>query len=184
MKYIFGLVLLLLVCNYTMSQQKNVMSRLEVYTIASGKRTIVYEEDAHFEAPNWSLDNTYYIINQNGLLHKISVDGKSKTTIDTDFAKQCNNDHGISPDGQTLAISNNDVIEGKNSETSRIYTVSIRGGTPKLITPLLPSYWHGWSPDGSQIAFTCRISSLCSAMSSAGVAALPASEESHIQPLS
>ncbi len=27
------------------------------------------------------------------------------------------------------------------------------GGTPRLVTSLAPSYWHGWSPDGQILAF-------------------------------
>ncbi len=29
----------------------------------------------------------------------------------------------------------------------------ISGGTPKRITRLGPSYWHGWSPDGKTLAY-------------------------------
>jgi len=32
--------------------------------------------------------------------------------------------------------------------------VPITGGTPRLITPNAPSYWHGSSPDGKTVAFT------------------------------
>jgi len=32
--------------------------------------------------------------------------------------------------------------------------VPAAGGTPRLITPDGPSYWHGWSPDGKTLAFT------------------------------
>jgi Tol biopolymer transport system component len=34
-----------------------------------------------------------------------------------------------------------------------IYTLPITGGTPKLITSLGPSYWHGWSPDGKTLVY-------------------------------
>ena len=36
---------------------------------------------------------------------------------------------------------------------SRIYVLPISGGKPRLITPLAPSYWHGWSPDGKTLAY-------------------------------
>ena len=36
---------------------------------------------------------------------------------------------------------------------SLIYTLPITGGTPKLVTPTGPSYWHGWSPDGKTLAY-------------------------------
>jgi Tol biopolymer transport system component len=31
--------------------------------------------------------------------------------------------------------------------------VAAAGGTPRLITSLGPSYWHGWSPDGRRLAY-------------------------------
>jgi Tol biopolymer transport system component len=37
---------------------------------------------------------------------------------------------------------------------SAIYTVATGGGTPKRITPLTPSYLHGWSPDGKWLVYT------------------------------
>ena len=29
----------------------------------------------------------------------------------------------------------------------------VGGGTPELVTPNAPSYWHGWSPDGKTLAY-------------------------------
>ena len=45
---------------------------------------------------------------------------------------------------------------GKNEiegHSSFIYKISLKGGEPKLLTPLNPSYWHGVSPDGSDIVY-------------------------------
>ena len=135
---------------------QDLISRLEVYSIDDGSRKVIYEEDGHFEAPNWSLDGQFFVINQDGRLFKISVDGSNKSVLPTGEALQCNNDHGISPDGTMLAISNNDLIPGKDSGTSRIYVLPVEGGTPQLITPLMPSYWHGWSPDGQWLVYTAE----------------------------
>ena len=41
----------------------------------------------------------------------------------------------------------------KEDGKSRIYTVPLTGGVPRLITPLAPSYLHGWSPDGKTLAY-------------------------------
>jgi len=71
--------------------------------------------------------------------------------IDTGLHNKLNNDHGISPDGTTLAISDK-VEDGE----SCIYTLPITGGTPKRITRDTPSYWHGWSPDGETLTYTAR----------------------------
>src|SRR5207249_1385861 len=69
--------------------------------------------------------------------------------IDTGFASRCNNDHGVSPDGTLLAISD----QSQGQRKSLIYTLPITGGTPMLITPSGPSYWHGWSPDGKTLVY-------------------------------
>ncbi len=73
----------------------------------------------------------------------------SPTIIDTGFANRCNNDHGISPDGTQLAISDN----SQGDKESQVYVVPIGGGAPRQITHTTPSYWHGWSPDGKTLAF-------------------------------
>lgn len=69
--------------------------------------------------------------------------------INTGFAQNCNNDHVLSADGQQIAISHGT----KEDYKSRIYTLPIMGGTPRLITPMAPSYLHGWSPDGKELAY-------------------------------
>ncbi len=139
-------------------QMKNVRSKLEIFDILKNERTIVYQETEHFEAPNWSRDGSYLIINSNGKLFRLDLQTKKKTLINTDFADKLNNDHGISPDGKTLVISHQDQpgMDFKNSsyKTSRIYTLPIEGGTPKAITGKTPSFWHGWSPDGSTLIYT------------------------------
>jgi len=140
--------------NFGQSSQLN--SMLEIFSIESGERKVIYEEKAHFEAPNWSTDGNYLIFNQNGLLYRIKTNGSLKEQIDTGKAVKCNNDHGISPDGTMLAISNNDPIEGVESGTSRIYTLPIEGGVPKLVTLEYPSYWHGWSPESDAVVYTAR----------------------------
>jgi Tol biopolymer transport system component len=36
---------------------------------------------------------------------------------------------------------------------SCIYTLPIGGGAPRRVTANIPSYWHGWSPDGTTLAY-------------------------------
>lgn len=135
----------------------NLWSTLETVPIASKDRRVVFTTPGRIEAPNWARDGSNLIYNAQGRIHRISVAGGAPTTIDTGFAIRCNNDHGISPDGKWLVISDQSQADRK----SRIYTLpiggvdpSIRGGgEPKRITPTGPSYWHGWSPDGKTLAF-------------------------------
>lgn len=124
-------------------------STLEIYNLETKKRRIVYSEITHFEAPNWSRNGKFLIYNEEGRLYKIPVIGGKPKQINTDFATNCNNDHGISPDGTELVISHQ--IDSGN--TSLIYTLPIEGGIPKQITPTGPSYWHGWSPDSKNLAY-------------------------------
>lgn len=133
---------------------KQIISRLEIFSLMDSTRTLVYEENGHFEAPNWGPDGQYLIINQQGLLYALDLNGNSKTLIPTEGLDRLNNDHGPSPDGKWLAVSNNDDVPGSETGTSRIYILPIEGGTPELITREMPSYWHGWSPDGKRLVYT------------------------------
>jgi TolB protein len=124
-------------------------STLETVSLASSDRRVIYTAASHFEAPNWSHDGTFFIFNSEGHILRMPISGGTPTTIDTGTAIHCNNDHGISPDAQWLAISDST----QPDQQSRVYVVPIGGGTPRLVTPNGPSYWHGWSPDGKTLAF-------------------------------
>lgn len=124
-------------------------STLEVINIASMQRREVYHTRGHIEAPNWSRDGSYFLFNSEGLIYKLPVEGGDPEQIDTGFATRSNNDHGISPDGTQLVISDQSQEEGQ----SLIYILPIEGGTPRRVTDLGPSYWHGWSPDGETLAY-------------------------------
>jgi TolB protein len=123
-------------------------STLETVSIASKDRRVVYHVDGRIEAPNWTPDGKSLIFNRGGRLYRIPISGGQPQPIDTGFAVHCNNDHGISPDGKRLAIS-----DQTEDERSRIYVLPITGGTPRRVTPMGPSYWHGWSPDGETLVY-------------------------------
>ncbi len=124
-------------------------STLETQAIASTDRRVVRVFPGRIEAPNWTKDGASLIYNGGGKLYRIGATGGEPAVIDTGFAVRCNNDHGISPDGTTLAISDG----SQGDRKSRIYTVPITGGSPTPVTPLAPSYWHGWAPDGKTLAY-------------------------------
>src|ERR1044071_3666549 len=131
------------------SNQKAVLhSTLESIDIASKDRRVVYHSTDHLEAPNWSHDGNFFLFNSGGRIYRLPVQGGKPVRIDTGSADKCNNDHGLSPDGQFLAFS--DQSRGGNS---LIYVVPLSGGLTRRITALGPSYWHGWSPDGRTLAY-------------------------------
>lgn len=125
------------------------LSTLETVVIASKDRRVVWWTTNRIEAPNWTRDGVSLLFNSQGRIHRIPVAGGEPQPIDTGFAVRCNNDHGISPDGTQLVISD----QTQGDRRYRIYTLPISGGVPKLITEQAPSYWHGWSPDGKTLAY-------------------------------
>jgi Tol biopolymer transport system component len=129
--------------------QSTLYSTLEIITVASTDRRAVYVAPERFEAPNWMPDGKNLLFNRNGRMEKIAVTGGTPEIIDTGFAIRCNNDHGISPDGTQMVVSD----QSQQEHRSLVYIVPIGGGTPRRITEKSPSYWHGWSPDGKTLAF-------------------------------
>ncbi len=148
---LYALLLMSLHAGAQVPAGKKIISSLYIYDLTSGKSTLVLEEGRHFEAPNWSRDGKYLLINSNGLLEKISPKGEKLGVLPTGKVNKANNDHGFSFDGSTLYISS-----GKpeiKEHTSFIYKVAATGGEPELITPLSTSYWHGVSPDNRKIVY-------------------------------
>jgi len=127
--------------------ESKVESRLEIITVDGRERKIIYRAEQRFEAPNWSRDGRTLIFNSRGRLYAIPVAGGEPAVLDTGLATNCNNDHGLSPDGKWLAISHSP------ADDSLIYLLPSGGGEPRLVTPLGPSYWHGWAPDGKTLAY-------------------------------
>jgi TolB protein len=129
--------------------QPKLYSTLETVDVESADRRVAYIAPEHFEAPNWTRDGNAWLFNRDGHIVRLPVNGSEPQIINTGFATRCNNDHGISPDGTELAISDN----SQEDHESLVYIVPISGGTPRRITQKSPSYWHGWSPDGKTLAF-------------------------------
>ncbi len=137
-----------------------IRSSLQTVEVQSGRITTVHSEARHFEAPNWSRDGEFFIVNSAGRLYRLRADGRGGLNeIATGFATRANNDHGISPDGTLLALSHHAeehiTSPGQDWRASSIYLLPIDGGSnPRRVTVEVPSFWHGWSPDGSTLVFT------------------------------
>jgi TolB protein len=130
---------------------RNVYSILETVDVQNGERTVLAEFDYLIEAPNWTSDGKRLIYNSLGRLYSFDLATKASTVIDSGYANQCNNDHVLSPDtaNAAVAVSHHTYEDGQ----SRIYVFPLQGGEPTLITPMAPSYLHGWSPDGGTLAY-------------------------------
>ncbi|MEY4052847.1 MAG: transporter [Chitinophagia bacterium] len=130
---------------------KTVISSLYIYTLETGKTTLVLREKRHFEAPNWSHDGQFLLINASGILEKVSTKGEKLGVLPTGDIVNANNDHGYSFDGKTLFISSS--IPTIKEGSSFIFKVPSEGGSPLRLTANTPSYWHGVSPDGKTIVY-------------------------------
>jgi len=127
-------------------------SRLELMEVATGLRRVIFATREHIEAPNWSHDGKFLIYNSEGLLYKFPLASGSPEKINTGGVVSINNDHGLSFDGKMLAISS--TVKTSDGKTgSAIFTVPSKGGIPSLVTRKVPSYWHGWSPDGKTLVY-------------------------------
>jgi len=133
-----------------------VESTLEVMEVSgAGSRRVVRHFDGKIEAPNWTRDGASLVYNSGGLIYRIPVAGGDPEVIDTGPNRRNNNDHGLSPDGTQLIISD----QSQPDNVSRIHVLPLAGSDqPRLVVshPTEPSYWHAWSPDGRTIAYTAR----------------------------
>lgn len=133
-------------------QSSQVISYLEIYDLETETHQVIKEFPYLIEAPNWTPDGKWLVVNKEGRLYKISPDGSGDLVeINTGTINQCNNDHVISADGKWIALSSND--PSVKDWKSYVFTVPFEGGEPKKITPVGPSYLHGISPDGKMIAY-------------------------------
>lgn len=123
------------------------ISELCIFDLDLGAATVLLTHEGHIEAPNWHPDG-FLLVNGGGRLYRVPLDAPELQPVDTGRHAELNNDHGISPDGRTLAIS-----DKTDTPESCIYLLPLTGGTPERVTALVPSWWHGWSPDGARLAY-------------------------------
>jgi TolB protein len=140
-------------------------SVLELLDVQSGRRQVIHRSEQPIEAPNWMPDGRALIYNGSGRgdirgkLFRFDLATRQPALIDTGSNNRNNNDHVLSFDGTMLGISD------QSAGPSAIYTLPAAGlpaaapgtkagGAPTRITPLTPSYLHGWSPDGKWLVYT------------------------------
>ena len=141
------------------------VNTLETINLKSKDRRAVYvvTQPQRIEAPNWFPDatNTLYF-NNGGKLYKIQADPPgaprnpnrlaAPEPVDLGMLTRINNDHGVTTDGKSWAISDqSQTVNGQRS--SLIYVVPVGGTDARRVTDRGPSYFHGWSPDGKTLAY-------------------------------
>lgn len=129
--------------------RENSRSILCILDTLTGGVKKIHEYDRVIEAPNWLSDGDTILYNSEGRIWRYSISEDREMVIDTGICDNCNNDHVLSPDEKYIAVSHST----RESGLSRIYKVPLEGGDAVLVTPEAPSYLHGWSPDGKELAY-------------------------------
>ena len=128
-------------------------SKITIYDLATRSTRLVYQADQVIEAPNWSRDGKFLLINTEGHLYRLPLQGSGEPKLEqidlSPGSYMCNNDHDLSRDGKWLAFS----ASSPPSHPSQVYLARADGSGVRLMTPAAPSYFHGWSPDGKWLAF-------------------------------
>ena len=128
-------------------------SYIQTVDVKTGKIDTVLVAKGDFEAPNWHPDN-YLVMNFRGKMYKLDLATKALTQINTGSLNHLMDDHGLSPDGKWIAITNTDSINmSQKIYKFSVYVIPAAGGEPRKITMTDLSFWHGWSPDGKTLAY-------------------------------
>lgn len=125
-------------------------SFLNVYDCESGEVTVLAEFGGVIEAPNWLKKSDAILYNSEGRMHRYDLTTGKSEVLDTGACQNCNNDHVVSSDETAIAVSHMTTDGGFNS---RVYIVPMGGGKEQLVTENSPSFLHGWSPDGNELAY-------------------------------
>lgn len=84
------------------------ISYLQIFDTETGTAQVIREFPFTIEAPNWSPDGKWLLVNKDGRLYRIATDGSSDLeVIPTGSITRCNNDHVISADGKWIGLSSN-----------------------------------------------------------------------------
>jgi hypothetical protein len=124
-------------------------SALEVLSLSSLDRRVVHRAAGRLEAPHFSPDGSVLFFDLGGRIYRLALPAtEPPSVLDTGPATHCNDDHGLSPDGLQLVISDN-----TNGGPSLMYLLPVGGGAPRRVDVPGPAYWHSWSPDGRTLAY-------------------------------
>ncbi|HET9087254.1 MAG TPA: hypothetical protein VFN53_07020 [Acidobacteriaceae bacterium] len=134
---------------------QRMQSRVYIYDLRKHSSHLVYRADAVWEAPNWSPNGKYLILNSGGAIYKfvLKPDGTAEPQkLGIPASYRCNNDKAISPDGKKLGFS----ADLPPHHGSQVFLADADGINVKLMVSPSPSYFHGWSPDSKTMAFVAQ----------------------------
>ncbi|MEE9166471.1 MAG: transporter [Candidatus Neomarinimicrobiota bacterium] len=138
--FALGFTILMVAEGY--GQDRSVRSDITIFDVYDGTRNVIYTSNELFEAPNWSPDGSYLLVNSQGRLYRLPISGGAPELVNTGDVNGINNDHGISSDGSQYVIS-----------AGQIFILPAEGGEPRQVTEKESSYFHGWSRDDKTLVY-------------------------------
>lgn len=126
------------------------VSYLNVLDTETGCIKTLHRFEGVIEAPNWLKREDVFLYNADGHIWRYDPEKDTTVMLESGECDNCNNDHVVSPDESMLAVSHGKADGGFQS---RVYILPVSGGTPRQVTPNSPSFLHGWSPDGKELAY-------------------------------
>ena len=129
-------------------------SHITICDLPTRTHRVVFSGPGVIEAPNWSRDGKFLLVNTQGDLFRLVLDAPKPALERLDLGGKyvCNNDHDLSADGKLLAFS----ASSPSSTKSQVFVSEHDGKNVRLVTPKAPSYFHGWSPDSRFLAFVAE----------------------------
>lgn len=124
-------------------------SRLHVLDVDSGDDEVVAESSTLlFEAPNWTPDGAWLLVNGDGGLFRVAPSGGGLVPVGLGDVPGINNDHVLSPDGSSAFVS---AFDG------HLYEVVLATGESRRVSndrgDHFMHFLHGVSPDGQTLAY-------------------------------
>jgi Tol biopolymer transport system component len=110
---------------------------------------MVRTEMGHIGSANWTKDGQTLYFDREGRIEKIAVLGATPESVEIGPHLWCDSNHGLSPDNKLLAVS----CGPTRGPGMSIYVVSLDGRGNRRVTHGGVVEFHGWSPDGTMIAF-------------------------------
>ncbi len=111
---------------------------------------VVRTEMGRIGSANWTRDGQTLYFDREGQIEKMAVLGATPELVNIGPHLWCDDNHGLSPDNQLLAVS----CGPTRGPATSIYVVSLDGKGNRRVARGEAAEFHGWSPDGTKIAFT------------------------------
>lgn len=124
-------------------------SELYIIDVETGEQTLVHTSTTRLiEAPNWTPDGKDLLVNGDGHLFRIPVEGGEPEQVPLGDTPLINNDHVLNADGSVVYVS---AFDGQ------LYAIPFATGQARRVSndhgPSFYYFLHGASPDDTELAY-------------------------------